>query len=108
MYGRDKDLSWKKLKDIVYFAVMGTWEGGRHAIDARFLSQFALFNIIGPKDNAVIYIYQSILKGHLSEFETELLPMADTLVAATIKLFNVNVVFALLYAFEIVVFAGRL
>lgn len=91
MYGRDKDLGWKKLKDVVYYAAMGIPEGGRHDVDPRFLSLFATFNIIPPKDETIIYIYQSILKGHLSDFDLELLPVAERLVAATMKLFNVNV-----------------
>lgn len=91
MYDRDKDLNWKKLKDVVYFAAMGTPEGGRHTVDPRFISLFATFNIIAPKDETIIYIYQSILKGHLSDFETELLPVAERLVLYTVKLFNVNV-----------------
>lgn len=90
MYGRDKDLGWKKLKDVVYYAAMGIPEGGRHEMDPRFLSLFAIFNIIPPKDETIIYIYQSILKGHLSDFDVELLPVAEKLVTATINLFNVN------------------
>lgn len=90
MYGRDKDLGWKKLKDIVYFAAMGTIGGGRHTVDPRILAHFAIFNVLTPNDDTIIYIYQSILKGHLADFETELLPLADRLVTSTIKLFNVN------------------
>lgn len=90
MFGRDKDLGWKKLKDMVYLAAMGTVEGGRHDVDPRFLSHFAVYNVLAPNDNTIIYIYQSILKGHFSDFETELLPMADMLVESTVKLFNVN------------------
>lgn len=89
MYGRDKDLNWKKIKDIIFFAAMGCAGGGKNEVDSRFLSKFSIFNLIFPEDITLKHIYCSILKGHLSIFPLELLPISDTLIEITLKLFKV-------------------
>lgn len=90
MYGRGKDLYWKKFKDLNFFAAMGAAGGGKNEVDSRFLSKFAAFNMVFPGDDTVRHIYNSILKGHLSIFEPELSPVSDQLVNITLKLFKVR------------------
>lgn len=90
MYGRGKDLYWKKFKDLNFFAAMGAAGGGKNEVDSRFVSKFAAFNMVFPGDDTVRHIYNSILKGHLSIFEPELSPVSDQLVNITLKLFKVR------------------
>jgi dynein heavy chain len=47
--------------------------GGTNNVDPRFLSLFAIFNIIFPTQETVERIYNSILKCHLKPFKEELL-----------------------------------
>lgn len=93
MYKRNKDFTWKKLKDVVYLGTMRTPVDGCIGIDPRFLSLCAIFYTIQPKNDTIIYIYQSILKGHLPNFNFELMSAAENLVISTVKLFNVNLIF---------------
>lgn len=94
MFGRDKDLNWKKLKDILYFGAMCTPGGGRTELDKRFVSLCATFNITAATDKTVHDIYQSILRGHLANFDAELLPISDKLIKITLKLFKVMLYFS--------------
>lgn len=89
MFGRDKDLNWKKYKDMTFFAAMGCAGGGRNEVDTRFISMFSVFNLIFPEDITLRKIYSSILRGHLANFATELLGVSDTLITITLKLFKV-------------------
>ena len=90
MYDRDKDLNWKKIKDITYFAAMSCAGGGKNDVDSRFISKFSVFNLIFPNEGTLKLIYNSILKGHLSIFNADLLTVAETLVSVTLKLFKVS------------------
>lgn len=90
MYGRDKDLNWKKFKDITFFAAMGAAGGGKNEVDSRFVSKFATFNVVFPADLTLKHIYSSILSGHLSIFNSDVLEASSTLIEMTLKLFKVN------------------
>lgn len=92
MYDRDKDLNWKRLKDIVFFAAMGCAGGGRNEVDKRFISMFATFNVVFPADETVLHIYNSIFLGHLQTFDAQLIPTANTLVQMTLNLFKIAVI----------------
>lgn len=101
MYDRDKDLNWKKFKDITFYAAMGSAGGGRNEVDPRFISMFSVYNIVFPNDESLLQIYTSILRGHLqysSPFKVELFEIADILVHMTLKLFKViyNTIFNLI------------
>lgn len=91
MFDRDKDLNWKKIKDVLYFGAMSSPQGSRYSIDPRCISLFSVFNIPMAKEAAIISIYQSILRGHLLNFTTELLPISDQLITITVNLFKVRV-----------------
>lgn len=49
-------------------AAMGVAGGGRNEVDPRFMSMFAVFNLVFPADATLQHIYSSILSGHLSIF----------------------------------------
>eukprot|EP01059_Diplonema_ambulator_P016442 TRINITY_DN279_c0_g1_i2.p1 TRINITY_DN279_c0_g1~~TRINITY_DN279_c0_g1_i2.p1 ORF type:complete len:4165 (+),score=1710.28 TRINITY_DN279_c0_g1_i2:209-12703(+) len=64
-----KDLQWKHIRDIEYVAAMAPPGGGRNALDPRFVSLFASFNIPFPAEESLETIYNEILKTHLTSFE---------------------------------------
>ncbi|XP_030371764.1 dynein heavy chain 10, axonemal [Scaptodrosophila lebanonensis] len=94
MYDRDKDLNWKKFKDMTFYAAMGTAGGGRNEVDPRFISMFSTYNIVFPNDESLIQIYSSIFKGHLtfSKFHERYNMIADMIVVMTLKLFKLVII----------------
>jgi dynein heavy chain len=90
-YDRGKDLNWKTLKDVSYFAAMGVAGGGRNEVDPRFMSMFSVFNLIFPSSETLHHIYSCILSGHLSQFPEEV-QQAETLITMTLNLYNIIVV----------------
>ncbi|KAH8417458.1 hypothetical protein KR222_000260 [Zaprionus bogoriensis] len=91
MYDRDKDLNWKKFKDMTFYSAMGTAGGGRNEVDPRFISMFSTYNIVFPNDESLIQIYSSIFKGHLTytKFQDRYMSIADMIVLMTLKLFKI-------------------
>ncbi|XP_037820573.1 dynein heavy chain 10, axonemal isoform X1 [Lucilia sericata] len=95
MYDREKDLNWKKFKDLTFYGAMGCAGGGRNDVDPRFISMFSVYNIVFPNDESLLQIYISIFKGHLQYGETfnpKLIPMADIIVQMTLRLFKIVIV----------------
>ncbi|KAL7729890.1 hypothetical protein ACLKA6_014739 [Drosophila palustris] len=94
MFDRDKDLNWKKFKDMTFYAAMGTAGGGRNEVDPRFISMFSTYNIVFPNDESLIQIYSSIFKGHLNytKFQKRFMMIADMIVVMTLKLFKMVIV----------------
>lgn len=90
-YDRGKDLNWKVLKDVTYFAAMGVAGGGRNEVDPRFMSMFSVFNLVFSSTVTLFHIYSSILSGHLNEFPEEVL-QADNLITMTLNLYNFIIV----------------
>ncbi|XP_056647538.1 dynein axonemal heavy chain 10 [Diorhabda sublineata] len=89
-YDRGKDLNWKILKDISYFAAMGVAGGGRNEVDPRFMSMFTVVNLVFPTTSTLHRIYTNILSGHLSIFE-EPVQIAPILMTITLNLYNICV-----------------
>lgn len=89
-FDRDKDLNWKYLKDILYYGVVTVPGGGQLQLDERFVSLCAVFNMMAPIEQTIFTVYQSILRGHLTDFATELLPISDKLIYSTHKLLQVK------------------
>ncbi|KAI5707535.1 hypothetical protein M8J77_004618 [Diaphorina citri] len=88
MYGRDKDLSWKNIKDTSYFCAMGSPGGGRNHVDPRFISLFCVFNLIFPADATVLRIFTAILSGHTAQFEPAIRDCVPVLVQMTLDLYK--------------------
>ncbi|XP_063229306.1 dynein axonemal heavy chain 10 [Bacillus rossius redtenbacheri] len=91
-YDRGKDLNWKTVKDIGFFAAMGKAGGGRNAVDPRFISMFSVFNLIFPSDETLEHIYTSILAGHTQNFAPEIQALVSTIVDVTLKLYKVIII----------------
>lgn len=91
MYDRGKDLNWKILRDISYFAAMGVAGGGRNEVDPRFISMFTVMNLVFPTTNTLHHIYSSILSDHLSKFDEEV-QIAPTLLTMTLNLYNTLII----------------
>lgn len=90
-YDRGKDLNWKNLRDISYFAAMGVAGGGRNEVDPRFMSMFAVFNLVFPAYTTLHHIYSSILSGHFEIFE-EAVQIAPLLIDMTLELYKIIVI----------------
>ncbi|KAK5648316.1 hypothetical protein RI129_003208 [Pyrocoelia pectoralis] len=90
-YDRGKELNWKTIKDISYFAAMGVAGGGRNEVDPRFISMFTVFNLVFPLDSTLLHIYSSILGGHLSIFPKQV-QISQILVTMTLNLYNTIIV----------------
>lgn len=90
-YDRGKDLNWKNLKDICYFAAMGVAGGGRNEIDPRFMSMFAVFNLVFPAYSTLQHIYSCILSGHFEVFDEEV-QIAPLLITMTLELYKIIIV----------------
>ncbi|XP_017781324.1 PREDICTED: dynein heavy chain 10, axonemal [Nicrophorus vespilloides] len=90
-YDRGKDLIWKNLRDISYFAAMGVAGGGRNEVDARFMSMFTVLNLAFPADSTLFHVYSSILNGHLSIFEEEV-QIGSRIIEMTLELYKITIV----------------
>ncbi|XP_046382890.1 dynein axonemal heavy chain 10 [Ischnura elegans] len=91
-YDREKDLGWKNVKDVGFIAAMGETGGGRHSVDPRFLSKFAIFNVTFPSDTTLLYIYNSIMQGHMEIFSKNVQSKVEDMVLATMDLYKVLIV----------------
>ncbi|XP_071441594.1 dynein axonemal heavy chain 10 [Hetaerina americana] len=91
-YDRGKDLGWKNVKDIGFISAMGETGGGRNAVDPRFLSKFAIFNVTFPSDTTLLYIYNSILVGHMEIFSKDVKDKVENMVLATMDLYKILIV----------------
>lgn len=92
MYDRDKDLIWKKFKDLTFYSAMGCAGGGRNEVDPRFISMYSVFNLVFPNDESLAHIYSAIFKGHCIKgvFREDLLKICDIIVQITLNLFKVR------------------
>lgn len=61
--------------------------GGQNNVDPRFLSLFNIFTLIFPSQQNQEHIYNSILKGHLHNWENqEIIDMIPKIGAGTLNL----------------------
>ncbi|TPP59989.1 Dynein heavy chain 10 axonemal [Fasciola gigantica] len=88
VYDRGKDLNWKRMQDIGYFAAMDRPDGGRSEVDPRFISLFSVLNVCSPSEDTLLLIYNSILAGHTTQFDIAVRESSNMITAMTIKLFS--------------------
>ncbi|CAH8587314.1 unnamed protein product [Heterobilharzia americana] len=88
VYDRGKDLNWKRMQSIDYLASMGRPDGGKQDVDPRFISLFSVINIPSPSESTLYKIYNSILSGHASEFDSGIKNSVDCVTNMTLKLFQ--------------------
>lgn len=68
---------------------MGKAGGGRNEVDQRFMSMFAVFNLVFPADSTLLHIYSSILSGHFETFSEGIKELPLLLVQMTLNLYKV-------------------
>ncbi|TGZ60763.1 hypothetical protein CRM22_008363 [Opisthorchis felineus] len=88
VYDRGKDLNWKRMNDLEYVASMGSPDGGRNEVDPRFISLFSVLNISPPAEDTLTRIYDSILAGHLAEFDADIRNACKKITQMTLELFK--------------------
>ena len=84
-YDRGKELNWKHVKDVTFFAAMGTPGGGRQEVDQRFTSHFGICNVVFPKDLSLFRIFSSLLKAHTSIFSGDIQALTEKVTDMTLK-----------------------
>ena len=73
-----------------FLSAMGKAGGGRNEIDARFISMFSVSNVTFPADNTLLYIYTSILSGHLQDFSEDVQLIVTPIIRITLDLYKVT------------------
>jgi dynein heavy chain len=87
-YDREKELNWKKIKDLYYVAAMGPPGGARNPVDPRFVSLFNTFEIQFPSSDNLRTIYAAILKSHTVKLNEDIRGAAENLTDVTLELYN--------------------
>lgn len=88
IYDKGKDLSWKKMKDILPVAAMGPPGGARNAVDPRFISLFNVFEIQFPSKENLHTIFQSILTGHAAALCEDIRAISPVLTDVTLDVYS--------------------
>jgi len=86
-YDRNKCGLVKEITKVQFIAGMNP-TAGSFVINGRLQRQFTCFAVGLPTSESIEQIYLSILRGHLSSFDTSVQNLADKIVAATIYLQN--------------------
>lgn len=69
-------------------AAMAPPGGGRNAFSQRIQACYSMINMTNPNDNQLKRIFSTLLNNKLSEFDDEVKPLGDPIVAATIDVYN--------------------
>ena len=88
IYDRGKDLSWKKMKDILCLAAMGPPGGARNAVDPRFISLFNVFEIQFPSKDNLHTIFHSILIGHVAALSEDVRGISSAITDVTLEVYS--------------------
>ncbi|KAF4519979.1 hypothetical protein B566_EDAN005479 [Ephemera danica] len=88
MYGRGKEMQWKQLKDIGFVGAISILSGPAAPLDPRFLSKLCLVHLPRPPEHLLHRIFSQILRGHLQDFAGEVLELTDSIVSASLHLFQ--------------------
>lgn len=88
IYDKGKDLSWKRMKDILSLAAMGPPGGARNAVDPRFISLFNVFEIQFPSKENLHTIFQSILTGHVAAFSGDMQGISPIITDVTLEIYS--------------------
>ncbi|CAM9108221.1 unnamed protein product, partial [Ectocarpus fasciculatus] len=83
-----KDLTFKKLIDLTFIASMGPPGGGRQEITPRFLRHFNIIGYVELSDTSKTLIFGMILNNFLTPFDNGIVAMTDSIVEASIDVFN--------------------
>jgi len=77
----------KEIKNVQFLAAMNP-TAGSFVVNGRLQRQFTTFACGLPASESIEQIYLSMLRGHLSSFDTSVQNLADKIVGATIYLQN--------------------
>ncbi|XP_050527907.1 dynein axonemal heavy chain 10 [Daktulosphaira vitifoliae] len=88
MYDRGKELNWRTLIDIYFYAAMGKAGGGRNEVDPRFMSMFSVYCMSSPSSETIDHIYRSILIGHTQDFAVEIKESVSNILKMTFQLYK--------------------
>ncbi|VDL94305.1 unnamed protein product [Schistocephalus solidus] len=88
LYDRGKELNWKKLVDIDYLAAMGIPGGGRHEVNPRFISLFSIYNVVGPGEETMAQIFNSILSGFTQKFDSSVNQIVPVITQMTLSVYR--------------------
>lgn len=86
-YDREK-LFWKELQDVTICAACAPPGGGRNQVTPRFIRHFSMFSIPAASDHTLQHIFKSILKGFLSDFPGVVKETAESIVTASVEIYN--------------------
>ena len=83
-----KELTYKKLIDLVFLSTMGPPGGGRQDVTPRFLRNFNIVGLVEMSENSKVNIFGSILRAFLTNFEGGLVTMTDSVVMGSLHIFD--------------------
>jgi dynein heavy chain len=87
-YDRSQIGKFMEIVDITFICAMGPPGGGRNVITSRLTRHFNLINVIDMDDNSLQRIFSTILGSFVSKFSPEVSRLTDSLVDASIHVYN--------------------
>ncbi|XP_050426983.1 dynein axonemal heavy chain 10-like [Adelges cooleyi] len=88
MYDRGRELNWRTLVDLCFYAAMGKAGGGRNEVDPRFMSMFSVYCMSTPSNETIDHIYRSILAGHTENFDENIRNAVPNILKMTLQLYK--------------------
>eukprot|EP00892_Ulva_mutabilis_P000668 jgi/Ulvmu1/10601/UM065_0057.1 len=88
VYDKGKDLTWKKMKDVLCLAAMGPPGGARNPVDPRFISLFNVFEIQFPSTDNLHTIFHSILMGHVAALSKDVREVGSFITEVTLGIYS--------------------
>ncbi|KOO34274.1 dynein heavy chain [Chrysochromulina tobinii] len=85
-----KELVFRKLVDLSFFAAMGPPDGGRNSISPRYVCHFNIIAYSTFDDASMQRIFQSIFDWWLSkeQFDNGFLKLSGSIIAATMDMYK--------------------
>jgi dynein heavy chain len=83
-----KELTWRSIVDTILVLACAPPGGGRNAVTPRFFRHFNLIGYTEMQNDVMESIFGTILKGFLSQFSEECQGLVDSIVHASIQIFN--------------------
>ncbi|XJO76015.1 hypothetical protein BDV3_006595 [Batrachochytrium dendrobatidis] len=87
-YDRKNIGKFMEIVDISFICAMGPPGGGRNPTTSRFLRHFNLIGFVEMENTSLKRIFTTILGGFLSKFPPEITKSTDSLVDASIAIYN--------------------
>jgi dynein heavy chain len=78
----------KYFNDVMLAAAMGPPGGGRNMLSPRIQARFNIMNMPFPAEKSIQRIFEMILNQKLQDFEEDIKALSESIVPATIDIFN--------------------